>query len=69
MSDSYENEFLGYTIYVEVSADRHNPAFSWSVCKDNLEYDSGLSFSETDAIAEAKAAIIELASENKSDHV
>jgi len=63
MTDSYEDEFLGYTIYVEVSADRYNPAFSWSVCKDNIEYDSGLAFSKEDAIAEAEASATELTTE------
>lgn len=63
MSDSYEDEFLGYTIYVEVSAERYNPAFSWSVCKDNIEYDSGLAFSKEDAIAEAEASATELTTE------
>lgn len=63
MTDSYEDEFLGYTIYVEVSADRYNPAFSWSVCKDNIEYDSGLAFSKEDAIAEAEASATKLTTE------
>lgn len=63
MSDSYEDQFLGYTIYVEVSADRYNPAFSWSVSKDDVEYDSGLAFSKDDAIAEAEAAATKLTSE------
>ncbi|CAM5209514.1 hypothetical protein [Alishewanella longhuensis] len=63
MSDFYEEDLLSYTIYVEVSADRYNPAFSWSVCKDNIEYDSGLAFSKDDAIAEAKAAATKLSSE------
>ena len=63
MTDSYEDEFLGYTIFVEVSADRYNPAFSWSVCKDNIEYDSGLAFSKEDAIAEAEASASELTTE------
>ncbi|MDP4527438.1 hypothetical protein Q3O59_00160 [Alkalimonas delamerensis] len=64
MSETYEEEFLEYTIYVEVSADRYNPAFSWSICKDDIEYDSGLAFSKHDAIAEAEAAITGL--KNKS---
>ena len=63
MTDSYEDEFLGYTIYVEVSADRYNPAFSWSVCKDDIEYDSGLAFSKEAAIKEAEAAATELTTE------
>tara|TARA_R110002126_G_scaffold144276_15_gene290343 strand:+ start:2444 stop:2635 length:192 start_codon:yes stop_codon:yes gene_type:complete len=63
MSDSYEDEFLGYTIYVEVSADRYNPAFSWSVCKDNIEFDTGLAFSKEDAISEAEAAVTKLTAE------
>lgn len=57
MSDSYEEEFQGYTIYVEISADRYNPAYSWSICKDDVEYDTGLSFSRDDAISDAEAAI------------
>ena len=64
MSETYEEAFLEYTIYVEVSADRYNPAYSWSICKDDIEYDSGLAFSKDDAIAEAEAAITGL--ENKS---
>lgn len=57
MSESYEEEFQGDTIYVEISADRYNPAYSWSICKDDIEYDTGLSFSKDDAISDAEAAI------------
>lgn len=60
MSDSYEEEYQGYTIYVEISADRYNPAYSWSICKDDVEYDTGLSFSKDDAVADAEAAVTKL---------
>lgn len=36
MSETYEEEFLEYTIYVEVLGDLYNPAFSWSICKDDI---------------------------------
>ncbi|MEO3880008.1 hypothetical protein [Rheinheimera fenheensis] len=57
MTDSFEEDYKGYTIYVEPSADRWNPAFTWSICKNGIEYDSGLNFSPESAIAEAKEVL------------
>lgn len=62
MQNSHEEEYKGYTIYVEASADRWNPGFQWSVCKNQIEFDSGISYSIEDAIREAKDALQRLPS-------
>lgn len=57
MKNSHEEDFMGYTIYVEESADRYNSGFNWSVCKDEIEFESGVSFSIDYAVSDAKEAI------------
>lgn len=61
MKNSYEEDYNGYTIYVEESADRWNPAFTWSVCKDDIEHDTGLEFTIDTAIQAAQDCIDSLA--------
>lgn len=50
----YEEEVNGFTIYVEENPDRWRGGYSWAVCKDEVEFDSGLAFDVTDAIEQAK---------------
>lgn len=53
----YEEEINGFTIYIEDNPDRWRGGFSWSVCKDGIEFDSGLAFDVADAIHSANSAI------------
>lgn len=57
MQNSYEEEYDGYTIYVEASADQWNPGFQWSVCKNQVEFDCGISYTIEGATSDAKDSI------------
>lgn len=56
ITNSYEEIYCEYEIYVEPNRGPYREGFEWSVCKDETEYDSGLSFSIADAVAEARKA-------------
>ncbi|MCH8493937.1 MAG: hypothetical protein LAT53_11955 [Idiomarina sp.] len=60
MSETYEEEYQGYTIIVEPSPDRWNPAYQWSICRDEIEYNCAISFTLKSAIEDAQSAINEL---------
>lgn len=49
----YEEKINGFIIYIEDNADRWRGGYSWSVCKDEVELDSGLAFDVTDALERA----------------
>ena len=51
----YEEEINGFTIYIEDNPDRWRGGYSWSVCKDEVEFDSGLEFNTADALQAALA--------------
>lgn len=51
----YEEEINGFTIYIEDNPDRWYGGYSWAVCKDEIELDSGLEFSTADALQAACA--------------
>lgn len=55
-----ETEYLGYTIHIEKNPDRYRGGYEWAVCKDSVEWDCGLSFSESDALASAIKSIDKL---------
>ncbi|WP_240220705.1 hypothetical protein [Rheinheimera hassiensis] len=54
ISVPYEEEVNGFTIYIEDNPDRWRGGYSWSVCKDEVEFDSGLAFDVADALEQAK---------------
>lgn len=60
MLDSFEEEYKGCTIYIETSADRWNPGYQWSVCRNGKEYDTSISFTIEKALEDAKKVIDEL---------
>lgn len=53
----YEEEVNGFTIYIEDNPDRWRGGFSWAVCKEGVELDSGFVFDVADAFDSANAAI------------
>jgi hypothetical protein len=57
MPSSYEEEFMGFEIYIGPNPDRWHEGFVWLVCKDGEEVDSGLEFGFDDAILVAKQNI------------
>jgi len=61
ITNSYEEIYRDYEIYVEPNRDPYREGFEWSACKDETEYSSGLSFSIEDAVADARKAIDKLA--------
>lgn len=57
MQTTYEEEYLGYQIYIEPNPDRYNEGFEWVICKDGGVWDSGLKFSIEDALEAAQKAV------------
>lgn len=49
----YEEEINGFTIYIEDNPDRWRGGYSWAICKDEVELDSGLEFSISSALQAA----------------
>jgi hypothetical protein len=58
MADSFEEEFMGFEIYIELNPDRWNEGFVWLVCRNGEEVDSGLEFGFDDALEAAKSLIL-----------
>ena len=57
MGDSHEEPYAGYTIFIEPNRDRYRGGFEWSVCKDDVEFQSGLEFSVNDALKAARQSV------------
>lgn len=53
----YEEEVNGCTIFIDVNPDRWREGFVWSVCKNDIELDSGLTFDVADAIGGANSVV------------
>lgn len=57
MQTTYEEEYLGYQIYIEPNPDRYNEGFEWAISKDGVIWDDGLKFSIEDALEAARKAV------------
>ena len=57
ITNTYEEIYLGHEIYIEPNRDPYREGFEWSVCKDDVEIDSGLAFSIADALEEARKIV------------
>lgn len=53
----YEEEINGFTIYIEDNPDRWRGGYSWAICKDDVVWNEGLTFTLSDAIHSASSAI------------
>lgn len=53
LSVPHEEEINGFTVYIEDNPDRWRGGYSWAVCKDGVEFDSGLAFDVADAFEQA----------------
>lgn len=61
MSYKYHEEvYLGYQLFVNECADTHLDGYSWSVSKDDIEFDCGMDFTMDDAVKSAKSSIEKL---------
>ncbi|MCD1596854.1 hypothetical protein [Rheinheimera aquimaris] len=58
----YEEQVNGFIIYIEDNPDRWRGGYSWSVCKDEVLWHEGLTFTISDAIHSANNAIAVLSS-------
>jgi|TARA_R110002124_G_scaffold50901_3_gene147608 hypothetical protein len=54
---TYEEDYFDFHIYIEPNPDNYNEGFTWSICKDEIEWESNLEFSIEDALKAAKKAI------------
>lgn len=57
MQTTYEEEYLGYEIYIEPNPDRYNEGFEWAISKDGVIWNDGLKFSIEDALEAARKAV------------
>ncbi len=50
---TYEETYKGYEIYIDRNRDSNRGGFEWTVCKDESEYENGLSFTAQGSLDEA----------------
>ncbi|WP_233267282.1 hypothetical protein [Paraglaciecola sp. L3A3] len=55
MNSTYEEEFMGFEIFVEPNPDKWQGGYIWTVCKDEEEIYSDLEFEFDDAINSARS--------------
>lgn len=56
-SESFEDSFCGFDIFVEPNPDSWRGGFQWNVCRDNEELECGLEFSGSLALDVARRCI------------
>lgn len=56
----YEEQYLGYSIFIEKGPDPYVEEFSWSLCRDQYEVDSGYDFTVDDALSSARSSATKL---------
>ena len=54
---TYEEKHQGFEIYIEHNRDSYRGGFEWSICTEESEINSGLSFTAQDSLDEAYKAI------------
>lgn len=57
ITNSYEEVYLGFEIYVEPNRDPYREGFEWSVCKEDSVIDSGLAFTIPDSVDQARKVV------------
>ncbi|MGK0270025.1 MAG: hypothetical protein ACI88H_000658 [Cocleimonas sp.] len=60
MNITHEEEYLGFSIYIEPNPDQYNEGFIWSVSDETNELDTGLEFTLNQALEAAKQKALEL---------
>jgi hypothetical protein len=58
----HEETYLGFDICIEPNPDQYSEGFTWSISKDDEEYDCGLDFEVQQALEAAYKAIEKLTS-------
>lgn len=66
ISAPYEEEYRDYEIYIEENPDPFRDDFDWSVCKDNIEHESGEEYTTGEALAKAHLAVEALLGETEN---
>lgn len=56
-AENYEETYEGRSIFVGPNRDAYRGGFEWSVCKDDVELESGLEFSVDEALKAARQAV------------
>lgn len=56
-TQSYEEVYLDYEIYVQPDRDPYRGGFEWVVCRNGEELEAGLDFSIADAVTQARSAV------------
>jgi hypothetical protein len=57
ITNTYEEVYLGYEIYVEPNRDPYREGFEWSVCKEDSVIDNGLAFTIPDSVDQARKVV------------
>lgn len=57
MGESREESYVGYLIFIEPNHDRYRGGFEWSVCKGDVEFQTGLEFSVDEALNAARHSV------------
>lgn len=50
VGETYEESYAGHMIFIEPNRDHYRGGFEWSVCRDDIELQSGLEFSIEEAL-------------------
>ncbi len=56
-AENYEETYAGRSIFVEPNRDPYRGGFEWSVCKDDVELESGLEFTVDEALKAARKSV------------
>ena len=66
LTNSYEEIFLDYEVYIQPNRDPHRDGFEWSICRGGIELDAGLDFSIKDVLTHARSAVVALSQTGNS---
>lgn len=59
-NESLHEIFLGHEIDIEPNSDHYRGGLSWSVSKDDIELECGISFTLSEALNDARGKILKL---------
>lgn len=58
---THEEFYAGHMIFIEPNRDRYRGGFEWSVCRDDIELQSGLEFSVEEALKVSRKCVDSMA--------
>jgi hypothetical protein len=62
INNPHEETYLGFDICIESNPDQYREGFTWSISRDDEEYDCGIDFEAQQALEAAYKAIEKLIS-------